>query len=559
MRLFDWVIFVGFLAYVIWDGTRHARDQHSSDDYLLAGRRVPWWAMWLSIMATQASAITMIGTTGQGWHDGLRFVQFYFALPLAMWIIAYTAVPLYHRHRVRTAYEYLGVRFDTKTRVLSAFLFLILRGLSVGFVIYTPSLVLAKVIGFPLGAMILTMGGVAITYTAFGGLGAVISTDVKQMTVMALGLVVAFVALVTALPDDVGFGGAMTLARSVGHLEAWDLGWDPGEKYTLWSSLLGGLFLFLSYFGTDQSQVQRLLAGRSLGDVRRALLANGIAKVPFQFIVLLMGVLLFVFYTFEPQPISFEPAVDQQVEALEPAARARYDNTTRAYVEALAAEERAARALVSSDAGPVAAEESAYRAAVDRVSQLREEAREIRGGTSDTNYVFLDFILNHLPVGVVGLLLAAIFAAALSSIDSELNAMATVAVVDIYELGRKESDGPSLVGVSRLATVLVGAFATTFALYAGEIGSLIEAVNRVGSYVYGSLLGAFVLAVGVRRANGHGAFTGLVLGMVAVAIAAQTDLAFLYLNTVGTVVVVATGWTVSLLTTPQGTKPPPER
>jgi SSS family transporter len=558
MAPLDWIIFAGFLLYVVFDGTRRGRQSHTSDDYFLAGRSQPWWAMGLSIMATQASAITMIGTTGQGWADGMRFVQFYYALPLAMLILAYTAVPHFHRLRVSTAYEYLGRRFDQKTRALAAILFLVLRGLSVGFVIFTPSLVLAKVFGLPLTIMVLVMGGVAVAYTAVGGLGAVIATDVKQMMVMTLGLVVALITLILNVEDGVGMAGALTLAREAGRLELADLSWDPSERYTIWSSLIGGLFLFLSYFGTDQSQVQRLLSGRSLSHVRGALLLNGLAKVPFQMLVLFIGVLLFVVSLGSVEPISYDPSMSGEVEALADDARSTH--------AALSAEHAAVRGELRTLSASVAAGNAEpadlerYRTLLQTAGTLREEARELRGGTRDSHYVFLEFILTAMPVGIVGLLLGAIFAAALSSIDSEINSMTTVAVLDVRPLFRGQPlEGDALVRVSRIVTLVVGAFATAFALYAGQIGSLIEGVNRVGSYVYGSLLGAFVLAVGVRRANGTGAFVGLLSGMVVVGIAAETDLAFLYLNTVGTVTVVVVGTVVSLLRPERASTEPTSR
>ena len=549
MSFVDWALFIAFLAYVVFDGTRRARKNRTSEDYFLAGRQIPWWAVGLSIMATQASAITMIGTTGQGWYDGLRFIQFYFALPLAMLIIAFTAVPLYHRLKVSTAYEYLGLRFDAKTRVLSAFLFLVLRGLSVGFVIYTPSLVLAKVFNVSLSVTILIMGGIAVVYTSIGGLRAVISTDVKQMAVMVVGLVVAFFAILSHLPEGVGFKEALTLADHAGRLEVVDLHWDPSEKYTLWSSLIGGLFLFLSYFGTDQSQVQRLLAGRSVRDAQGALILNAVFKVPFQFLVLTCGVLLFVFYTFQTTPITFEPVQGEIV--MEEEALREYEEVSAEYDRVQVGLREAAQEVLAAPQGDSdgLAESSGFREALNESEVLRNRAKEIRGGVGDTNYVFLDFILNYLPVGIVGLLLASIFAAALSSIDSELNAMTTVAVLDFVQFFRKRRlEGAALIRAARWATLAVGAFATAFALFAGEVGSLIEAVNRVGSYIYGSLLGAFILAVAVPRANGHGAFFGLIAGMIAVTYAAETGLAFLYLNTVGVVTVVLVGTIVSLST-----------
>jgi len=542
MTAIDWTIFLAFLAYVAWDGTRRARAARDADDYFLAGRAVPWWAVGLSVMATQASAMTMIGTTGQGWHQGLHFIQFYFALPLAMIILAYTAVPLYHRLEVSTAYEYLGIRFDGKTRVLSASLFLVLRGLSVAFVIYTPSLVLAKVFDLPLVPMIFAMGGIAVVYTSLGGLGAVIRTDVKQMSVMVLGLVVALVFLVGKLPDGVGLSGAVRLAAEAGRMRTIDLSWDPAEKYTLWSGLFGSLFLFLAYFGADQSQVQRLLAARSVTDTRRALFMNAVLKIPFQFLVLFIGVLLFSFYTLEGTPTTFEPAVGVP---------APDDPEYRAKVAEHGACERRLRAVAARVAGgdrdPDVLLE--YRSLVRRCDALRNAIHGLRKSSGDVNYVFLDFILNRLPIGVVGLLLAAIFAAALSSIDSEINAMTTVAVLDIIQFARRRPlEGRRLLWFSRVATLVMGALATAFALYLDVKGSLVEAVNEVGSYIYGSLLGVFVLALTVPRANGHGAFIGLIAGIVAVAGAAALGWPFLYLNTLGVAVVLAVGGLVTLFT-----------
>ncbi|MCA9754812.1 MAG: sodium:solute symporter [Candidatus Eisenbacteria bacterium] len=557
MHWLDWILFVGFLAYIVWDGIRKSGSQHGSEDYFMAGRSVPWWAAGLSIMATQASAITMIGTTGQGWSDGLRFVQFYFALPIAMILIAIWVVPVYHRLRVHTPYEYLGHRFDEKTRVLSALLFLVLRCASVGFVIYTPSLVLSRVFHLPISLTILAMGGVAVVYTSLGGLSAVISTDVKQMTVMTLGLIVAVFVAGREVSGLVGWEGAYHIAESAGRLHAVDWSWNPTEKYTVWSSLIGGLFLFLSYFGTDQSQAQRLLASRSVRDARGALLLNAVFKVPFQFLVLSLGVLLFVFYSVQGAPIGFEPSA-RDPNSVPAQAKTEYAQIEQEYAsvqERLATRAHRLADTGTASAGDVDALQAEFLETLKESESLREEARRLRGGPKDTNYVFLDFILTQLPMGIVGLLLAAIFAAALSSIDSEINSMATVAVVDLFarnrirratERGESILEGRDLLTSSRVATVLIGAFATAFALYVDVVGSLVEVVNKFGSYIYGSLLGAFLLAFLVKRANGTGAFVGILVGMVVVVAAAQTGLAFLYLNTLGTVVVLLVGTVVSL-------------
>lgn len=544
MSKIDWILFAGFLAFVVWDGVRRGRKTDDASDYFLAGRSMPWWVMGLSIMATQASAITMIGTTGQGWKEGLKFLQFYFALPLAMIILCFTAVPLFHKFRVSTAYEYLGIRFDAKTRVLAAILFLINRGLALGFVIYAPSVAISAVFGVRQDMCVVMLGVVALVYTSFGGLRAVLATDVKQITVMFLGLVLSLVVLIYKLPSEVGLGGAWQIALESGYLEWVTLEWDPSQKYTLPSSLLGGLFLFLSYFGTDQSQVQRYLAGKSVRHNQGALLLNAALKVPFQFLVLFVGVLLFVFFMFEQPPSSFDPRASAQRDASHLAAAAKLEeswNRTR---------EAAQRFL--------AAEGAAAEAAADELRTETQHYRETRAAaqpTQETHFVFPHFILNYLPIGLVGLLLAAIIAAALSSIDSELNSMTTVAVVDIYQFAlQKELSSRALVRVSRLATVVLAIYATSFALFASQLqGSLIEGVNRVGSYLYGSLLGVFLLAFFVPKARGTAAFVGMLAGMLAVGVASESQslglsengVAFLYLNTIGTTTVLVVGgaWT----------------
>ncbi|MEE8141591.1 MAG: hypothetical protein V3T77_00685 [Planctomycetota bacterium] len=550
MSRLDWLLFAAFLTYIIWDGVRRSRQAKGAEDYFLAGRAMPWWAMGLSIMATQASAITMIGTTGKGWEDGLRFLQFYFALPLAMIILCFTLVPLFHRLKVYTAYEYLGQRFDRKTRLLAALLFLILRGLSVGIVIYAPSVVLASLFGRPVQEMIGVMGFCALLYTALGGLRAVISTDVKQITVMFLGLVATVVIILHRLPSGVDFSGAMVLAREAGHLQAVDLRWDPSEKYTLWSSLLGGLFLFLAYFGSDQSQVQRFLSGKSLRHKQAALLFSGLLKVPFQLLVLICGILLFVFFLFQTPPASFAPQELSSLKTLEGGPQLIADHH-RSYALAQAEAQGLLSAHRAGDQASFMRAAIRYRASLQHCREVRRSTRSFleKSGSvvkDEVNYAFPFFILNVMPVGLVGLLIAAIFAAALSSIDSELNAMATVTVMDgyVYAFGGS-AESPSILWVSRLATVFWGILATLFAIFFAhwaEFGSVIEAVNEIGSYFYGSLLGVFVLATLVPQANGHGAFWGLLTGMLSVwLLGSYTEIAWLYLNTVGTGVVVAVG------------------
>ncbi|MEM7167182.1 MAG: hypothetical protein AAF581_17100 [Planctomycetota bacterium] len=559
MTTVDWLLFAGFLAYVVWDGTRQAKKNHGADDYFLAGRSMPWWAIGLSIMATQASAITMIGTTGKGWSDGLGFVQFYFALPIAMFILAFTLVPLYHRLRVSTAYEYLGVRFDAKTRIASAAVFVALRSLSLAIVIYAPSVLLTHLIGTDPQWTIIAMGGIALVYTTLGGLRAVIATDVKQMTVMCIGLVVAFVTIALRLPDDVGLAGAWELAGAAGRLEWIDLSWDPSRRYTLWSSLLGGTLLFLAYFGCDQSQAQRLLASRSVSSARRALLLNAVAKVPFQFLVLSCGVLLFGFYLFAPMPVSFVPNAKTAPPA---ATEQEFQRLVTAHEHATSTARSLARDYLAAPEVTRATRAEEFRTSLAEAEEIRSTAKELRDWPKNSDHAFPYFILTYFPMGLAGILLAAIFAAALSSIDSELNAVSTVLVLDVLQVPKRYNDDARTLQVARRTTAVVGIAATAIALFLGGRDSVIDAVNLVGSYFYGSLLGVFVLAVAMPRANGTGAVAGLFSGVLAIALAHgwtwynESELGFLYFNTISTTATIIVGATVSVFTA--GSPPGPE-
>jgi len=448
VSLLDWAIFFAFLSWVILDGIRRSRKSDSAEDLFLAGRSAPWWVMGLSIMATQASAITMVTTTGQGWIDGVRFAQFYYALPLAMLILAFTLLPLYHRERVFTVYEFLGKRFGMKTRVLSALVFLALRGLSVGIVLLAPSVILSAVLGLRTDLTILVMGLIAVVYTSIGGMRAVLSTDVKQMSVMVVGLVVAFVYALKALPEDVGMAGAIQLAEATDRWIFADWRFDPKEKYTIWSALLGGTLLFLSYFGCDQSQAQRLLSGKSLRHEQGALLFNAVAKVPFQILILTIGVLLFAVFTLREPPVSFIPVVSKEAASLseEPGEQ----QASAALAEARARWEiarNAAQELLRSPAESPSKSEQFRSASLEAFSARAEVQRQLealRGEGSavkEVNYIFPFFILHDLPRGFIGLLIAAIFAAALSSIDSEFNAMATVLLRDLRPRGSRGDVG----------------------------------------------------------------------------------------------------------------------
>jgi len=549
----DWglfaVYFIGVLSFALFQ----SRKNEGVEGYFLANRRLPWWAIGLSVMATQASAITFIGTTGQAFDSGMEFVQFYLALPFAMVVLCAVFVPFFYRARVFTAYEYLEQRFDPKTRSLAGFLFLMSRGMGAGIILYAPAIVLSVILGWDERVTILVMAVVTVTYTMIGGITAVIWTDVVQMLMVFGGIGLALVMLVGNLPDGVGMADAVYIGGIQQMWRAVDLSWDPTNTYTLWSGLFGGFFLFLAYFGTDQSQVQRYLTAVSLKDSRLSLIFNAFLKVPMQLLILSIGVLLFVFYHFERPPLVFSPAEVQAVEASDRAGDLR---TLELEQERVHGERRAATLEMLEDRHS-GVDVEGWRERIGaydrRLGALREEAKdlveEVRGSASnDVNYVFPTYIIRYIPTGLLGLLIAVIFAAAMSSLDSEITALSSATIVDFYKRWlRPHSTDAHYLRVSRLTTMGWGLFACGVALYAGQLGSLIEAVNQVGSFFYGSLLGVFLLAFFVRGANGTGAFFGLLAGMLSVfLVSVITDISWLYYNVVGAGVVVLVGTVLSL-------------
>jgi SSS family transporter len=557
MHPIDWFIIALYLLWIVYTGIQHTRDSREIEGYFLANRSNPWWAVGLSVMATQLSAITMVGTTGQGFTDGLRFVQFYFGLPLAMVILSVTAVPFFHRARVYTAYEYLERRFDLKTRTLTSALFLLSRGLSCGTIISAPAVILSILLGWNLTITVLAIGIPTAIYTMLGGVQAVTWTDVKQMFLIVFGLGAVMVALVVGLPEQVGVGDALRVAAATGRLQALDFRFTLSETYTFWSGLIGGLFLMLSYFGCDQSQVQRYLTARSEEAATSSLFMSAYWKIPLQVLVLMIGVMVFVFYLFNQPPMLFNPVHEARVRQSSDAAR--YAETERAFAGAFEARRQAAHAMADADGAARARAEAEFLAADATVRDVRGQAIDIVKGVTgdaayrDVNYVFPTFITTALPVGLVGILLSAIMAAAMSSIASELNALATTTVIDFYRrLVRPAADDAHYLRVSKVATAFWGLFACGVALYATNLGSLIEVVNRFGSFFYGSILGVFILAMVTRRATGTGAFVGLIGGMALVAAVAifRPDISFLWHNVVGALGVVAVGLVVSLFTRP---------
>ena len=537
MRPLDWIVLVTTLFSIVAYGLYRSRGSNTVDRYLLAGKTMPWYAMALSIMATQASAITFISTTGQAYIDGMRFVQFYFGLPIAMVILSATAVPIFHRAKVFTAYEYLEHRFDAKTRMLVTIIFLISRGLGAGLALSAPAIVLSVVLGWPFRVTIMIMGGLVVLYTTTGGIKAVTWADVQQMAVILLALVAAFVVAITMLPADVSFLDAVKLAGAAGKLNAVTTTFDWNDRYNIWSGLIGGMFLALAYFGTDQSQVQRYLTGKSIGQSRLGLLLNAMAKVPMQFFILFIGAMVFVVYLFIQPPMVFHPVAMEQVQA-----SSQYSAIQGRYEQAFAQRQAAARRIIASD--PAALQD--FRTAQKDFDAARAEALKV-ANTSDTNYIFLSFVTHYLPVGIVGLVVAVIFTAAMSAISGEINSLATVTVIDIYKRHlAKDSSDKHYVMASRIATVFWGAYAVVFASTATGFGALIEAVNQVGSLFYGGMLGVFVLAFFVKRCTATGAFAGVLAGEAAIFTTARFTEAFLWYNVVGCLVTVGTGWLVSL-------------
>lgn len=557
MHPVDWAIIAVYLVWIVWDGIRLTKRSHELEGYFLGSRSLPWWAAGLSVMATQLSAITMIGTTGQAYDDGMRFLQYYYALPIAMVILCVTLVPFFHEARVYTAYEYLERRFDPKTRALTSFLFLMSRSMALGVVISAPAIVLSVMLGIGVTNTVLLTALPTAAYTMFGGVQAVAWTDVKQMALIVFGLLAAVVVLVMGLPDAVTVPEALRIAGSTGRLRTFDFTFDVTNPYTFWSGTIAALFLFLSYFGTDQSQVQRYLTTPSVDAARGSLLMSAYWKIPLQALVLLVGVFLFLFYVFTPSPMLFNPVHERALR--EGPRAAEYLAVEERFQQADAERQRTAVALSAAqktgDSRQVAAAGQRFKEAEDEVRRVRAGAlalvRDATGDRTynDVNYVFPTFILTHMPVGLVGLLVAAIFAAAMSTIAGELSALSTATIIDFYRrFVRHEASDRHFLLVSRAATAGWALFASAVAVWAAELGSLIEVVNRFGSYFYGSILGVFILAVGFPRATGNGAFVGLIAGMASVgAVSAFTRTAFLWLNVIGAVAVVAAGMAVSAL------------
>ena len=562
MHWIDWAVMLGTLVSIGVYGMYRTRGISSSQEYMQGQRDLPWWTIGLSIMATQASAITFMSTPGQAYDDGMRFAQFYFGLPVAMILLSIFVLPLYYRLNVYTAYEYLEQRFDVRVRTFTAILFLLSRGLAAGLTIYAPSIILSSIMGWSLTTTNLLMALLVIVYTFSGGTKAVSVTQKQQMVVILVGMVIAAMVIVWQLPDHVGLQESMHIAGKLGKLEIVNFEFDLSDRYNFWSGMLGGVFLFLSYFGTDQSQVSRYLGGKSLTESRLGLLFNGIVKVPMQFLILFVGILVYVFYLYNPAPLHFNRTNTEQVIRSE---RAReWKDLETAHLDLAQSRQQAADelllALDKGDDGLIQDSETRLRGLEQQDRDQREKAQALileadpQADTNDRDYVFVSFFTEHMPIGLIGLLLAVIFAAAMSSISSELNALSTTTVVDIYRRSFvKDRSDAHYLRASRGFTILWGVIALLFAETASLFENLIQAVNIVGSLFYGTILGIFLTAFFLKRVKARSVFAAALLGealVVTVFLLEQqgvVQIAFLWLNLIGCVAVMALAWLFSQL------------
>lgn len=545
MRLLDWVVLAATIGFIVLYGLWKSRKTSTVSGYLLADRSLPWYTVALSIMATQASAVTFISTTGQAYADGMRFIQFYFGLPIAMIIVSAYFAPRFRNAGVFTAYEYLEKRFDAKTRALVSLIFLIQRGLAVGMILYAPAVVLTVILGWDDRMTTMLMGLIVVVYTVMGGIRAVAWTDFQQMLIMLVGLFTALLVAIKGLPDGVGFGDALLVAASAGKLNVVTTNFDWFDRYNLFSGLVGGTFLALAYFGCDQSQVQRYLTGKDLEQSRVSLLFNAVAKIPMQFFILLTGAMVFSFYVFTPPPVTFHSGNLAKVQAT--AVAQKHD-------AAIAQREAAARDLLAHRD----AEHQAKFLATQK--QLDVVHKEAMAGGNDTNYVFMTFVTQHLPTGFVGLVIAVIFGAAMSASSGEINSLATVTMVDFYKrFVQREASDVHYLWFSRVATLFWGIYAVASAELARGLGSLVEAVNMLGSLFYGGLLGVFLLAFFFPRVGGTAAFLGVLAGEAAIFYTHSTgQVGFLWYNVIGCAVVVLTGLLLSTFWQSASSSRPPE-
>ena len=548
MEVLDWIILAGTLVSIVGFGVWKTKGSSSVNDYIKGGSNAKWWTIGLSVMATQASAITFLSTPGQAFHDGMGFVQFYFGLPLAMIVICAVFIPIYHKLKVYTAYELLENRFDLKTRTLTAILFLIQRGLAAGITIFAPSIILSAVLGWDLRTLNILIGVLVIIYTVTGGTKAVSVTQKQQMFVIMVGMFFAFFFIMGSLPTNVGFGDALKIAGANEKLNILNFEWDTQNRYTFWSGITGGFFLALAYFGTDQSQVQRYLSGKSVREMQLGLVFNGILKIPMQFFILLVGVMVFVFYQYNPSPLNFNPAASEAVMASSSASdyavlekehlkleqekrMAQNDYAAALDLKDYDAIEQAKLNMVAVNSAEMENRKAA-KVLIERANTNVE--------TNDKDYVFIHFILNNLPMGLIGLLLAVILSAAMSSTASELNALGTITALDLYKRNvNREYDQKHYVNVSKLFTLLWGIIAIIIACVANLFDNLIQLVNIIGSIFYGNVLGIFLLAFFIKYVRGTAVFIAAIVTQAIVILGWSQDwMSYLWLNAFGCALVI---------------------
>jgi SSS family transporter len=555
MSLTDWIVLGLTIFSIVLYGIWKSGSNKNIDQFLMGSRSLPWYHVGLSVMATQASAITFLSAPGQAYSDGMRFVQFYFGLPLAMIVLCITFVPIFHRLKVYTAYEFLEQRFDLKTRALTSFLFLVQRGLSTGVTIYAPSIILSTILNINTVYTTLFIGGLVIVYTVYGGSKAVSYTQLLQMSIIFTGMFLAGVLVVYLLPGNVSFMSSLKMAGKMGRMNVIDWKFDPNNRYTIWSGLIGGFFLQLSYFGTDQSQVGRYLTGSSVGQSRLGLIMNGLIKIPMQFLILLIGVLVFAFYQFNRPPMFFNQYEVKQIQKSNYAAQ--YNSLDQQYTQAFEQKKIKADELVkaidSKNEERINHAQNQLKIADSQAHTIRQNAIELmkknnpKADDNDTNYVFLTFVTQYLPKGLIGLLIAIIFLASMGSTASALNSLASTSVVDIYKrIINPNATDQNYLNASRLATVFWGLVCIGMALYASRIGNLLEAVNQLGSYIYGTILGVFIVAFYLKKIKGTAVFIAAIITEAIICLMGYYNvIAYLWLNAIGAILLIIIAWIIN--------------
>ncbi len=554
MQEIDWLILISTLVFIVSYGVIKTRNNKNLKDYLKGGNSSNWWTIGLSVMATQASAITFLSTPGQAFHDGMTFVQFYFGIPLAMIIICMVFIPIYHKLKVYTAYEFLEQRFDLKTRTLAAILFLVQRGLAAGITIYAPAIILSSVLGWDLKLLNIAIGTLVIIYTVSGGTKAVSITQKQQMFVIMSGMFVAFFIILNSLPANIDFYNAVDIAGLGGKMKVLDFSFNLNERYTFWSGITGGLFLALSYFGTDQSQVQRYLSGKSIKESQLGLLFNAVFKIPMQFFILFVGVMVFVFFEFNSAPIHFNP---QAIEYLEKNEKNTFNALNKNYNE-LKKNKRKLQIDFIERKNNKQSTLKIENKILELQSKEKKQRRDIKEmisksnskiETNDKDYVFIYFILNYLPKGIIGLLLAVILSAAMSSTASELNALSATTVVDLYKRNLKENKSKKhYVNASKWFTLMWGIIAIIFASFGTLFENLIQLVNIIGSIFYGTILGIFLIAFFTKRIKGNDIFWAACISQTLIFIIyAFTDIGYLWLNFIGALLTTILSYSLNYL------------